>query len=158
MNIHIRSLRKNQLDQIFKKYQSVFSLKLKTSGWLKDIRETLGISSTQMACLLGMTRPAYYKIERSEAAQTASLKTIRKAAEAMDCRIVFAIVPKDGSLQHLIERRARQVARRILARVSHTMALENQSITMREQERQIKELANELIENRDKRLWNLDDI
>lgn len=158
MNIHIKSLRKNQLDQIFKKYQSVFSLKLKTSGWLKDIRETLGISSTQMACLLGMTRPAYHKIERNEAAQTASLKTIKKAAEAMDCRIVFAIVPKDGSLRHLIERRARQVARRILARVFHTMALENQSVSMREQERQIKELANELIENQDKRLWNTVDI
>src|SRR3546814_5831719 len=86
-------------------------------GWLRAIRDALGMSGRQLGKRLGITPQSVAELERSETLGTIQLKTLRRAAEALDCTLVYALVP-NASLAATVEARARKVALRDLARVS----------------------------------------
>lgn len=119
-------------------------------GWIRAIREAVGMSTTDLAVRLGLTRQAIFAMERSEAEGTIQLDTLRRAATALDCRLVYALVPND-SLSETVDRRARDVARRELGTVLHTMALEDQALSAERSEELLNDLADELKNSR--RLW-----
>jgi len=104
----------------------------------------------ELARRLDVTDQAVAKLETSEADGSIKLATLRRAAEAMDCTLVYALVP-NSSLEEIIDRRAHEVARREIERVRHTMLLEDQ----RGGEEDEKRLANELAEQakRSSALW-----
>jgi predicted DNA-binding mobile mystery protein A len=114
------------------------------------------MSAVQMARMLGITPPTLKKLETSEAKQTIELRTLQRLATAMNCRLVYAIVPEleYGSLEAILKRRAREVAAKIVAHVSHTMSLEDQAVTDEERDQQIEDTAADLIRTLDKRLWD----
>lgn len=151
----ITALRRGQLDQLYKKLGALSRSELPTGAWVRDVRGALGMSATQMARLLGITPPTLKKMETSEAKQTIELKTLQRLASAMNCRVVYAIVPEleYGSLEEILKRRAREVATKIVDQVSHTMSLEEQAVTAEERNKQIEDTAAELIRTLDKRLW-----
>lgn len=74
-----------------------------------------------------MTRQRIQRFEKAEANERITLRTLRRVAEAMDCDLVYAIVPKSGSIQQLAEARARAEATKRVLSVEHTMALEEQA-------------------------------
>jgi predicted DNA-binding mobile mystery protein A len=110
------------------------------------------MSGTQMSRRLGVTRQGMLEIERSEAAGTITINSLRKAADALDCELVYALVPRT-SLAHTVASRARQVAERDLKRVGQTMALEDQASTPQEREELLEDYIREHV--REKDLWNL---
>lgn len=120
-------------------------------GWVKAIREALGMTTGQFARRLGVSQPRIPALEKAEANGTVTLKTLRQAAEALDCTLVYALVPRTP-LQETVEKRARAIAERQFARTNHTMRLENQAVTKVRQQRAIDELARTLTEN-ERRLW-----
>lgn len=63
-------------------------------GWLKEARKALFLSTGEMAKRLNIARSSYLKIERSEKLGTIKLNTLRQAAEALDCEVVYALRPK----------------------------------------------------------------
>ena len=89
-------------------------------------------------------------LEKSEAYGTIQLKTLRKAAEALDCTLVYALVP-NASLEDAVRTRAREIARKELARIGHSMDLEAQGLSEREREAQIDEYVRKHLRERD--LW-----
>ena len=93
-------------------------------GWVRAIRDAIGMTGGQLGRRLGMTAQAVVSLERSEASGKIQLNTLRRAAEAMDCVLVYALVP-NTSLNEMVDRRARELALRALRRVSHSMALED---------------------------------
>lgn len=95
------------------------------SGWVRAIRDALGMSGVQLAARLGVRPQSAEALEKSEAAGTIQLDTLRRAAEAMDCTLVYALVPKT-SLDDAVQQRARRIALRDIGRVAHTMKLEAQ--------------------------------
>ena len=95
-------------------------------GWLRAMREALGMTTRQLAQHMGKVQSAVVDMEKSEARDQISLTSLRQAAEAMDCVLVYAIIPKEP-IDDILRARATKVADQQLARVSHTMALENQS-------------------------------
>jgi predicted DNA-binding mobile mystery protein A len=119
-------------------------------GWIRAIRDALGMSGVQLAKRLRVTPQTAEALERSETAGTIQLNTLRRAAEAMDCTLVYALVPKT-SLENMVDARARSIALTDLARVSHTMKLEDQDTGDREIEARIEEYIQH-IKERD--LWN----
>ncbi len=120
-------------------------------GWVRAVREALGMSGVQLARLLSITPQSIRDMEKSEAQETIRLETLRKAANALDCQLVYALVPND-SLQTRIDSRARQIALRELGAVSHSMAIEDQAVKDDDLEERIASfIANNLTE-RD--LWN----
>ena len=121
-------------------------------GWIRAIREALGMSTTDLALRLGTSKQAVSGLERSEQDGSIQLGTLRRAAAAMDCTLVYALVPND-SLEHIVDRRARDVALSHLGRVRQTMLLEDQLDDDDDADgRLLDQLADEIKGSR--RLWS----
>ena len=121
-------------------------------GWLRAIREALGISTTQFARRLGVKQPRIIALEKAEVTGSASLQTLRQAAEALDCTLVYAIVPTK-SLDAIMRARAVEKADAELAHIHHTMALENQALTKTDLEQERARLIDELLAGSTRHLW-----
>lgn len=120
------------------------------SGWLRALREALGMPRDELARRLSITKQGVGKLEASEADGSIQLETLRRAAEALDCSLVYALVP-NGSLEETVDRRARQIALRDVERVRQTMLLEDQGGGAEDEERLVAELAREA--KRSPSLW-----
>jgi predicted DNA-binding mobile mystery protein A len=120
-------------------------------GWIRAIRDAIGMSGVQLASRLGVRPQTVDAIEKSEASGSIQLKTLRRAAEALDCMLVYALVPKT-SLEGAVKTRARRIAMRDLQRVAHTMKLEAQETDDADMEARIASYIQDVIKDRD--LWN----
>lgn len=120
-------------------------------GWIRAIREALGMTGVQLASRLGVRPQTIDSFEKSETSGTIQLNTLRRAAEAMDCTLVYALVPKT-SLENAVAERARKIAIRDLRRVAHTMALEAQETGDADLESRIEAYLRDAI--RDREVWN----
>ena len=131
--------------------------KVPPSGWIKAIRGSLGMNTRQLADHLNVDHSAVVKMETREKHKKITLELLDKAADAMGCKLVYAIVPKDefNSLDNIIDKRAQIVAREIIKRVEHNMQLESQGQPYAQVKKQIKDLATELKKQMDSRLWEV---
>lgn len=105
------------------------------SGWVRAIRDALGMSGAALAERIGVTEPAVFALERTERQGTVRLDTLRRAAEAMDCTLVYALIPK-RHLERTVREQAERVVDRQLRRVHQTMALEDQAVAMPDEVRE----------------------
>lgn len=122
------------------------------AGWLRAIREALGMSTTDLARRLGMSAQGVSDLERSEAEEGIRLTSLRKVADALDCDLLYVLVPRHpGGLQRQVTGQALRVARAELAPVRHTMALEAQSLPTDLDEEAVTELAERIADSR--ALW-----
>ena len=119
-------------------------------GWIRAIRDALGINGVQFARRLGVRPQSVEALEKSEAEGTIQLKTLRRAAEALDCTLVYVLVP-NTSLAGIIDARARKIAMRDLGRVAHTMKLEAQGTGDADLEARINAYISDVLTERD--LW-----
>ncbi|MDZ7752223.1 MAG: mobile mystery protein A [Gammaproteobacteria bacterium] len=125
-------------------------------GWIRAIREALGMTTSQLAGRLGVVQSRVPALEQSEAKKTVTLASLEKAANALDCRLVYALVPR-RPLEDLVEERARHKAKQWLESTSHSMALEAQSVADADEEEQLKRLTRQLIEKAGSELWDGDE-
>ena len=121
-------------------------------GWVKAIREALGMTTAQLAKRLGVSQPRVVAIEQAEAKGTITLDSLERAAHALDCRLVYALVPRQP-LDALVEERAAQLANKRLDSTRHTMALEAQALDATDENEQRKRLIRRLIEQAGSELW-----
>jgi len=142
-------LRRRQLDQKLNSPTRLADAPTFKRGFVREIREALGISSTQLARLVGVSQPAIVKLEKGERDGTVSLNTLAKAAEALDCKLVYALVPK-SSLDDILQTRARNVASEIMEKI----ALADSTTPSDEQLQLIEGIAGEMVRNLDRRLWD----
>jgi predicted DNA-binding mobile mystery protein A len=122
-------------------------------GWIKAIRESLGMTTAQLAKRVGVSQPRVSAIEKAEAEDSVTLRTLRQAAEVLGCRLVYALVP-DQPLERVVRERARRIAGDQLARTHHTMKLEDQAVEPRGLERERERLVDELLRGDPRRLWD----
>jgi predicted DNA-binding mobile mystery protein A len=111
-------------------------------GWIKAIREALGMTAEQLATRLGVKPPTVIGIEQSEAKATIELATLRRIAEALDCTLVYALVP-NRPLETTVRERARLFARRRRAPVEHSMLLEDQAVEAKDADQRLEEIVRE---------------
>ncbi|MGH2347117.1 MAG: mobile mystery protein A [Chloroflexota bacterium] len=147
------ALRRRQLDRLFAQLGSPRMIPLPRRGWIAEARNVLGMSTRQLAQRMHVSQPSLTGLERSEQRGTISLNSLRKAAQALNCRLVYAFVP-DESFERLVREQAHTVARRMLNNVEHTMALEDQAIEARRQEEAIAEFADDLVRSLSRELWD----
>lgn len=133
------ALRRRQLDQVLIKYKDMPEIPL---GYIREIRNALGMSSYQLAARLGVSQASAMEMEVNEQSGAISLKTLRRAAQALGCKVVYSLVP-ETSLQHSMLERARELAISDAGNVFRSMGLEQQSTTTAEQEELIGELTQE---------------
>jgi predicted DNA-binding mobile mystery protein A len=152
MPLQLAQTSRGHLDRRLKPLRTRRSLELPNQGWIRAIRNALGLTAQQLAARLGVKQPTVTAIEQSELAGTISLNTLEKAARAMGCRVVYALVP-ERSLESTVRERALEVARKRLAKVNHTMSLEDQAVESAELKRQTAQLADYLMGHELSRIW-----
>jgi predicted DNA-binding mobile mystery protein A len=124
------------------------------TGWVKALRLALGMSSQQIANKLLITRQGVQDIEKREKDGSITIKSLRETADALDMQLVYGFVPKDGSLDALINRKAKELATQIVMRTSQTMKLEDQENSKERIERAIEERVNAIKNEMPKTLWD----
>lgn len=123
-------------------------------GWIRSIREALGITQATLARKLGITAQSLVDIEKNEQSGKVSLQTLKRVAEVLDCEVLYSIVPRD-TLEQKVQEQAFSAAKQIVERTSLHMSLENQDPSRKFKEQRIKELAEEMIRNNDKKIWEV---
>jgi len=139
-----------------KPWLSLRSQRKPATGWIKSVRESLGLSARQLAQRLTIDHAGVLRLEQREALGTATLEALDRAARAMGCRLVYAIVPDlpHASLETIVDQHALALARKLAGDVDHTMSLEDQRVSTADAEAQIERLARDLKEAVDPRIWD----
>lgn len=146
-----------KIDQLETKLKSLKPLQSQVKpeiGWLKTIRISLGISLTQFANKLGITKQSALELEKREQEESLTLKRLREAAKALDMELVYGLVPKDGSLENLIDRKAQELARKIVLRTARNMELEDQGNSKTRLQKAIEDRKQKLKLELNKKLWD----
>lgn len=146
-----RKLLIEQLDRVISLVKTVPDA---PNGWIGAVRSALGITYSQMATRLGLTPQGVRGLEKREQDGSISLKKLRELAAAMDMKLVYAFVPKAGSLEEMIDQRAFDVAKKIVMRTDVTMRLEDQGVEKERREKAIVELAEEIKRDMPRYLWD----
>ena len=128
MRNEFRSLRINQLDRALEAYRAAAKSPRPPKGWLRAIREALGVSGSEIARTLKASRQLLAQLEKAEAEDRITLKSLRSAANALGCDLVYALVPRANSLRELVEQRERANVKERVLGVEHSMALEDQAV------------------------------
>lgn len=146
----------DQLDRRFNDLEPLASLATRPPrGWLKAIREGLGMTTAQMAKRMKFTQSRVSKMEAAEAHGEITLKSLEKAADALGCKVVYVVMPKQP-LTETLEQRAHFVAARQLAAVEQTMRLEDQAVHDQKYRQDLLHGITEKLLKRPSKLW--DDI
>jgi predicted DNA-binding mobile mystery protein A len=131
-----------RLDERLAQFGGAEQYRPPSRGWIKAIREALGMSTAQLAKRLGVRQPSIVDLERSEEKGSIELATLRRVAEALDCNLVYALIPNQP-LEMTIRSRARALLRRRRSPIEHTMLLEAQDVAGPVTERQIDDIIRE---------------
>lgn len=151
MKSDTRKRARQRLDERLRALQPIDRFKTPPKGWIRALRDALGMTGAQLGARIGVRPQTVESIEKSEAAGTIQLNTLRRAAEALDCTLVYALVP-NTSLETVVEARARKIAIRELQRVAHTMRLEAQGTDNADFESRVLAYIRNKLAERD--LWN----
>jgi len=142
-----------QLDDLLSGFPAPDSVPVPGGGWVRSIRESLGMTQATLAARLGITRQSVQDLERAEAERRISMESLDRLARALGCRVSYALVPDAGSLDAALNRRANDVAQTMLNRAGHSMALEKQGLDARQHERRRTALVESLRSGSPRKLW-----
>tara|TARA_B100001109_G_C18863255_1_gene475238 strand:- start:1343 stop:1801 length:459 start_codon:yes stop_codon:yes gene_type:complete len=149
-----RRLQIEQLEQKLKGFTSAKKVALPQNGWIKTVRTSLGMTLQQLADKLSISKQSVREIELREKEGSISLKSLREAANALDMEIVYGLVPKDGSIEKLIDRKASELAKQIVSRTSNNMKLEDQENTQQRLKKALEERKAIIKNEWPKTLWD----
>lgn len=124
-------------------------------GWVKAIREALGMSAEQFGQRLGVSQQRALAIEKAEARNAITLDTLERSAQALGCRLVYTLVPHEP-LEVMVENQSLEAARKQLERTRHTMALEAQSLERQDDRDMLLRLARSLAEKSGSKIWEIE--
>lgn len=147
-----KALARRHLDNRLDALRSQNALARPPKGWLRAIRDALGMTTRQVAHRAGVSQPTVTSWEQSETRDTITLGKLREAAEALNCELVYALVPRKP-LEQEVRERAAQLADAQLGRTHHTMRLEAQGLRAEDLERERDRLIDQLMRGKPSQLW-----
>lgn len=145
----------SQLDDKLAPFKAVATIKVPTDGWISAIRTALNMTLEQLGNRLGISKDGAYKLEKREATGAITLNSLRDAANALDMQIVYAVIPKDESLEGYARKHARKIATKIVLKTNQQMKLEAQEVGAEKLRQAIEEATDELMRTMDRTIWHL---
>lgn len=142
-----------QLEDVLRPFRGALGMPKPPAGWIRAVREALGMTNTQLAKRVKRKPQTVLDLQQREAAQTIQLNSLRELAEAMDCELVYAIVPR-MPLDQVVGEQAEALARRTLRRTGHTMELERQGLGVKERARALEREIERLLAGSRRKLWD----
>lgn len=155
MSKNINKLHRNQLDQTLGGLRRIVPELHTRDGWISEIRRALAMSGTQLAKRMRRAPSGITTMEANERRGAITLSSLRRAAEALNCQLVYALVPNQA-LAKTVEMRARRYAEARVRIVNKTMRLENQGTGEDHLRAQVDDLVSELLRKPPRDLWNDD--
>jgi predicted DNA-binding mobile mystery protein A len=143
----------DQVDRILRSAAAAPPPAQPRGGWLKTVRNALGVSTRQLASRLGVTHSAIVQAEAAEVSGTISVNQLRQLANALGCDLRYVLVPRTP-LAEQVDARAELKARERVTSLAHSMALEAQRPDRDFLERQMTAVKEELLRGRRSRLWD----
>ncbi len=149
-----KSLQIQQLNSKMHQYAALKKIPPPDIGWIRTIRITIGMSMEQLGKRLSMTKQGIQNLELREAEGSITIKSLREVARALDMELVYGFIPKDHTLDQLIERKAKELATQIVLRTNNNMKLEDQENTKQRIEKAIEERTIAIKNEMPKNLWD----
>ncbi len=146
-------LKLKQTEELLRPFRRVAHAQVPRGGWARAVREALGMSAAQLAARLNVTRQTIRDLEQSEATGKITVDSLNKLASAMGCRVIYALVP-EKPLAEMQRERASKIADSLVKPVSHSMKLEAQSISERDEQRQKDQIVRKLLAGNPRKLWD----
>ncbi|WP_415370828.1 mobile mystery protein A [Patiriisocius sp. Uisw_047] len=143
-----------QLDQKLGNFKDAGMVLVPQKGWVNTIRTTLNMTRDQLGAKLNLTKGAIQKIEEREATGQITINKLKDVGNALNMKFVYGFIPKDGTIDSLVNLKAEKLARKIVLRTNQNMKLEDQGIGDEKIAKTIKELANEIKGEMKKSLWD----
>jgi predicted DNA-binding mobile mystery protein A len=134
---------REQIEETLKKGNFEATRSRPNLGWIRSIRMALGMSGKQLAERINVKPPRIVELEKAEVQGNITLRSLQRAAEAMGCDVVYALVPK-GNLESILKNQAQKTAQRNLENVAHSMRLEKQGLSEKENTDQMARMVAEL--------------
>jgi predicted DNA-binding mobile mystery protein A len=122
-------------------------------GWVRAVRDALGMTTAQLARRIGVSQPRIVELEQAEAGGTINMRSLQRAAEALGCRVVYALIPQ-RPLEVTIRERAERLAARHYGAVEHSMGLEDQGVDDAQASQQLHRERVEDLLRHPARLWD----
>ena len=148
-----KNLIREQIDASLQRFGHLRNIPPPPKGWVRAIRDALGMTAKQLANRLGVAQQAVARIEKGELQGSVTIKTMRRIAECLDCVFVYGFVPRTN-LAETVSRQAKSVAAQRLTQVSQTMSLEDQALNRKENEQVLSNLVDELIRTLPSNFWD----
>lgn len=152
-----KKLMREQVQESLNNFLELTKKPVPKKGWIRTIREALGISSQVLANRLGCTRANVSTIEQRERKGTITLETMERVAQALNCKLVYCLVPLEP-LEKILEKQARIIAKQRIKIINHSMKLEQQGLTAKQLQQQEDDLVQELLRGNPKALWSSDEV
>lgn len=149
---HIK-LAREQLDSSLSRFKSLKTLVPPGKGWIRAIRNAIGMTGEQLARRLDVSKQRISRIEHDEKLGKIKLETLRNVADAMDCVFVYAFVPRE-SLQQTVRNQAEMIAKKRMKRSNQMMRLEKQELSSAEKAKALENIIDEITETMPKLLWD----
>jgi predicted DNA-binding mobile mystery protein A len=143
-----------QLDQKLAHFKDAGMVLVPQKGWVNTIRTTLNMTREQLGNKLEVTKGAIQKIEEREATGQITINKLKDVGNALNMKFIYGFIPKDGTIENLINLKAEKLARKIVLRTNQHMKLEDQGISEDKIEHSINDLANEIKREMRKSLWD----
>ncbi len=147
-----KKLMRGQVNENLNKFMDLLKVPTPRNGWIRTIRDALGMSSYALAKRLGCSRPNITAFEKREKNGTISLRALEEVAQALNCKLVYCLVPIKP-FDKTLEEQARLVAKKQINIVNHSMSLEQQGLTWQQLKQQEDDLVQELLQGNLSKLW-----
>lgn len=153
MNYWDKKVIRDQLDKKLKPLKDFAASEAPPQGWIKTLREALGLSAFQLAKMVGIERSRISRLENAEPSGNLKLSSLQKIAQGLNMKFVYGFVPED-SLEQMIRNRAESMAFRRLKKLDNTMKLERQSLSEEEKKDALKDMTEKILIDNPKELWD----
>jgi predicted DNA-binding mobile mystery protein A len=148
-----KKLIREQLEASLQRFEPLRTISIPGKGWIRAIRDGLGMTARQLAGRLGIAQQAVARIEKDEQTGSVTIRTMQRIAEGLDCTFVYGLVP-NSSLEETIRKQAKLIAVKRLTQASQTMLLENQMLSNLENKKMLTEIVDELVNTLPSYLWD----
>ena len=146
---------RDQLDKKLASLKKFSSSEVPSQGWIKTIREALGLSADQLGKKVGIDQSRISRLETAEKDGSLKLSSLQKIARGLNMQFVYGFVPIDKStLEQLVTQQARQLALKRLKRLNDTMLLEQQGLSDKDQKKALQDMIQKILVEQPKELWD----
>ena len=153
MNYWDRKVVREQLDKRIESLKVFLSSGMPQQGWIKTIREALGLSARQLGKKAGFDQSRISRLENAEKNGNLKVSSLQKIAKGLNMRFVYGFVPEE-SLEQMVRAQAERIALKRLKTLNITMRLEKQGLSSEEQKKALKDMIEKILVEQPKDFWD----